>query len=172
MRSPTRRIGVALTALTALTLAAAPPDEVGGVTLPKKPRFILSDHKDVAWCVAFSPDGKSVVTSSGNRDASAGELRRYDLGGEKPVQIFLAEEKHGIRWLAFAPDGKTLATAEYDGMVRIRDAATGKVLAEFVAHPGGVQCLKFTRDGKALATCGKDGRRKSGASPRGRPARR
>ena len=50
-----------------------------------------------------------------------------------------------------------MATAEYDGNVRIRDAATGKVLTDWAAHPGGVQCLKFTRDGKTLVTCGKDG---------------
>ena len=41
-------------------------------------------------------------------------------------------------------------------MVRLRDAATGKVIDKFEAHPEGVQCLKFTRDGKTLVTCGKD----------------
>ena len=124
---------------------------------PQEPRWILKDHNDVAWCVAFAPDGKSLVSCAGNRDATAGELRGYRLGAGKPVPMYLVEEPHGIRWVAFAPDGKSLATAEYDGTVRIRDAAAGKVLSKWDAHPGGVQCAQFTRDGRTLVTCGKDG---------------
>ena len=67
---------------------------------------------------------------------------------------------------------------EYDGTVRIRDAATGKVLTQWLAHPGGVQCLKFTRDGRTLVTCGKDGTAKvwdlatrEGQDDDGRPGR-
>lgn len=70
-----------------------------GGALANKPRFTLNDHKDVAWCVAFSPDGKSMATCAGNRDANAGELRGYDLATGKPVRALLAEEPHGIRWL-------------------------------------------------------------------------
>ncbi len=124
---------------------------------PTQPRWILNDHKDVAWCVAFAPDGKFLVTCAGNRDATAGELRGYRLGAGKPIPAYRAEEPHGIRWVAFAPDGKSLATAEYDGTIRIRDAATGGVLTQWLAHPGGAQCVKFTRDGRTLVSCGKDG---------------
>jgi hypothetical protein len=34
-----------------------------------------------------------------------------------------------------------LATAEYDGQVRICNGATGRVLVHLTAHRGGVQCL-------------------------------
>ena len=66
----------------ALLVAAAVPGDVVGAddpALPKEPRFTLSDHKDVAWCVVFSADGKSLLTCGGNRDSRAGEVRRYDL---------------------------------------------------------------------------------------------
>ena len=123
---------------------------------PVEPRSTLNEYLDVVWCVAFSPDGKSMATTSGNRDAKAGELRGYDIRSGEPVKTFSIAESRGIRWAAYAPDGKTLATGEYDGMVKIRDAATGKVIDRFEAHRDGVQCLKFTRDGKTLVTCGKD----------------
>ncbi len=133
------------------------PPPVSPATAEPRPTFVLHDHKDVAWCVAFAPDGNSLLSCAGNRDSTIGELRGYRLEQGKPIPTFLAEEPHGIRWVAFAPDGKSVATAEYDGNVRIRDAATGKVLTDWAAHPTGVQCLKFTRDGKTLVTCGKDG---------------
>ena len=131
------------------------------VVLSRAPRFTLTDHKDVAWCATFAPNGKSLVTCSGNRDATAGEVRGYDLSARKPVPIFLAEQPHGIRWVTFAPDGKTLASAEYDRTARIRDATTGKILKTLDAHRNGVQCVKFSRDGKLLVTCGKDGTAKA-----------
>jgi WD40 repeat protein len=116
----------------------------------------LQDHYDVVWCVAFAPDGKSLVTCTGNRGAKAGDLRGYDLTTGAPRPTFFVREPHGIRWVAYDPDGKRLATAEYDGMVRIREAATGKVERTLSAHPGGVQCLKFTRKSRTLVTCDKD----------------
>ena len=137
-------------------LLRARPDERPAAATPIRLRSVVNDFTDVAWCVAFAPDGKSIVACAGNRGASAGELRAYDLSSGRPMPKYVVEEPHGIRWVAFAPDGETLATGEYDGMVRIRDAATGKVLTRFLAHPGGVQCLSFTRDGRTLVTCGKD----------------
>ena len=156
MMSLNHWLGAAIITLSVGAVASAQPAAAVRASLSKQPRFTLGDYKDVVWCVAFSPDGKLLVTCSGNRDALAGEFRGYDLTTGKPVQKFRSEEARGVRWVAFAPDGKTLATAEYDGMVKIRDPATGKVLTKFEAHPGGVQCLKFTRDGKTLVTCGKD----------------
>ncbi len=148
---------VVLVALTVVTAAvAAPPIEADDARLPREPRSVLDDFGDNVWCVTFAPDGKSMVTCSGGRDAKAGEVRGYGLATGKPVRSFRVEESRGIRWAAFAADGKTLATGEYDGMVKLRDPATGKVVARFEAHPEGVQCLKFTRDGKTLVTCGKD----------------
>ena len=139
-----------------LTMRARQVDQPA-VATSSQPRWILKDHEDVSWCVAFAPDGKSLVSCAGNRDTAAGELRGYRLEAGKPVPAYRVVESHGIRWVAFAPDGKTLATAEYNGIVQIRDAATGMVLSHWEAHPGGVQCLKFTRDGRTLVTCGKDG---------------
>jgi WD40 repeat protein len=131
MRLLTCWLSVVLVGSSGGAVASAQAVEPARGSLAKKPRFILNDHKDVVWCVAFAPDGKSLASCAGNRSAKAGELRGYDLTTGKPARTFVAEEPHGIRWVAFAPSGKTLAAAEYDGMVRIRDAATGKVQSAF-----------------------------------------
>ncbi len=158
MKSRSTWLGVVVVAFVGVTIVSGQVIEKSPGALPAKPRFILRDHKDVVWCAAFAPDGKSLVTCAGNRGAVFGELRGYDLTTGKPIQTFLAREPHGIRWVAIDPTGKLLATAEYDGMVRIRDAATGKVQSALFAHAGGVQCLKFTRMSRSLVTCGKDKR--------------
>jgi WD40 repeat protein len=109
-------------AVGGVSLAQPLEVEVARSSLPDKPRFTLSDHKDVVWCVVFSIDGKSLVTCSGDRDAKAGEIRGYDLSSGKPVHKFLVEESRGIRCIAFSPDGKLMATASFDRTVKIWDA--------------------------------------------------
>ena len=121
-------------------------------------RSILKDHERTSPGASPSrptASGWSARGATGMR--AAGELRGYLLGAGKPVPAYRAEEPHGIRWVAFAPDGETLATGEYDGMVRMRDAATGKVLARLLVTPGAPAVPEVhLGDGRTLVTCGKD----------------
>jgi WD40 repeat protein len=56
----------------------------------------------------------------------------------------------------YTPSGKTLASASYDGTVRLWDAATGKEKAVLKGHTDKVQRLSFSRNGRILATTGND----------------
>jgi WD40 repeat protein len=57
----------------------------------------------------------------------------------------------------FAPDGKTIASGGQEGIVRIWDAASGKLLAELAGHDGTVHSLAYSRDGSRIASGGRDG---------------
>jgi len=114
-------------------------------------------HKDEAWSLAFSPDGRTLATGSDDSepdptiklwDRATGRLTRAWDGGPGTVAA-----------LAFSPDGRTLASGHLvdRNNVRIWDAATGRPLASLEGHTDRVRSLAFTPDGNSLATASSDG---------------
>jgi WD40 repeat protein len=55
----------------------------------------------------------------------------------KPGQLVckLEGERGPVYTVAYRPDGKQVATAGFDGKVRLNDPDTGKLIKEFVAVP-------------------------------------
>ena len=83
--------------------------------------------------VAFSPDGKFFAATS-SLDGK-GEVRIYNTDtGTKVVCEKISGPAYTAAW---TPDGKTIASAGFDGKVWLHDAASGKLLKEFVVLPTG-----------------------------------
>jgi WD40 repeat protein len=107
------------------------------------------------WTTAFSPDGKTLATGSGEAKGQPGELSLWDVATGR--ELTSIQEDRSIRWVVFSPDGRTVATAEHNNTAKLRDVASGEILRTFAGHgPGIVDAAAFSPDGKVLATPGWD----------------
>src|SRR5580700_10117124 len=69
----------------------------------------------------------------------------------------LAMDSAGVVSVAFSPDGATLASAGADGVLRLRETATGNHVRSFSGHVGWAYAATFSPDGSLLASAGADG---------------
>jgi WD40 repeat protein len=69
---------------------------------------------------------------------------------------FLRFSRHTatVTRLAFSRDGKRIASASWDGTVKIWDTVTGQELLNLRGHRAAVYAVAFSRDGKRLASAG------------------
>ncbi len=124
-----------------------------------------------AHAMAFLPDGKLVV--AGGRPGQEGDVRIYnidagspkDFGGVPSVDgvndrsVFVKEllqVEDSILALAVSKDGTKIAAGGTDRIVRVFDAATGKMEHAIENHADWILGVAFTPDGKGLATASRD----------------
>ncbi len=110
-------------------------------------RFLGDDATDVA----FSPDGRWILTAGSDQgtqvwDATSGKLR-FDM----PLQ-----HNSSILRASFSPDGKRIVTASSDRTARIWDAVSGKCVAVLQEHQDVVRDARFSLDGRRIVTASDD----------------
>src|SRR5947209_19877902 len=86
-------------------------------------KLLLKGHTDRVWGVAFSPDGKTVLTGSLDRTARVWDA----VTGQEKAKL----EGHtgSVTWLAFSPDGERVLTGSWDKTARVWDAHTWQEMA-------------------------------------------
>jgi WD40 repeat protein/serine/threonine protein kinase len=109
---------------------------------------VLEGHKDVIRQVAFSPDGKQVVTSSLDRT-----VKIWDVEGAK--QIFTFQEGAAALSSVFSLDGLRIASGSQDHLVKLW-APPGKA-SRSVLSGKGANNVEFSPDGRRFACAFRDG---------------
>jgi WD40 repeat protein/serine/threonine protein kinase/tetratricopeptide (TPR) repeat protein len=118
----------------------------------------LLSHGDQVRSVAFSRDGKTILTGSFDQTA-----RLWDAETGRPIGEPLVNPER-VFCAAFSPDGKTILAGCGDGTARLWDAATGRPSGRPLKHmnvgsaPLGdiVSSVAFSPDGRTILTGGWD----------------
>lgn len=80
-------------------------------------------------------------------------------GTNRLAETFVRQDNHTMRALdvEFSRDGKMLASASWDGTIKLWDAKSGRELRTLAGHRWGVYKAVFSPDGKKLASASRDG---------------
>jgi len=118
--------------------------------LPARPRAVLKGHTDQVDALAFSPDGKFLVSGAWD-----GTVRRWDVatGRELARYKMIGDDPH-LDAVAVSPDGRTVAAGANDGGVQSWDVASSKPLETL--GRGQVMDLAYLPDGATLVEAADD----------------
>ncbi len=146
-------------AITAVAISADGEQIAFGDVLPAiwlwkvgsdRPRELVRPSHECS-SLAFASDGSMVAVADDARallvDTARGELLAT-----------LSRHTKLIASVAISPDGRQLATASYDGRVRIWDRQSGQERHCFWKHRKRVIALAYSPDGKTLASGGEEGK--------------
>lgn len=116
----------------------------------------LTGHTQSVFTVAFSPDGRRLV--SGSRDA---HLHVWDAAHGYTLQQRLPAHLFAVNHVVFSPNGQLLASASMDKSIKIWDADTLKLLkvvdkARHAGHGTSVNRLLWQTSTGLLLSAGDD----------------
>src|SRR6266540_3343800 len=106
-------------------------------------------NSGIVYSVAFSPDGKTLASGSGDNT-----IRLWDVGAGRLIRS-LAGHGGAVRSVAFSPDGKMMASSSEEGnesALRLWDVNTGRLIRSFEERNQWVPSVAFSPDGKMIAS--------------------
>jgi WD40 repeat protein len=118
-------------------------------------RSTLKGHRYHVTSVAFSSDGRTLASSSGNvhqvGDSLDNTVKLWDATTGQ-VLATLKGHQDAVTSVTFSSDGRTLASGSWDKTVRLWDAKTGQELATLKDHEGRVNSVAFSPDARTLVS--------------------
>jgi WD40 repeat protein/serine/threonine protein kinase len=96
--------------------------------------------------VSFSPDGKWIVTGSGD-----GLLQLWSASPLR-LEAIIGQHAAPVKSVAFSPDSRQVASASDDQTIALWDLSRRSLITRIGSHTAPVGALTFSPDGRMLAT--------------------
>ena len=107
-------------------------------------RAMFKRHGDEVNSIAFSPDGRSLVSGSDDYSVCIWNIRD---GSSKELPMAAGAIVVSV---VFRPDGRYIAAGDLTNSLWIWDSRTHRLVANWEGHSDPVWCVAFTPDGKGL----------------------
>jgi len=98
--------------------------------------------------LAFSPDGRTLITGSGSDVSDA--VRLWEVATGRQLRS-LDGLRNQVASVAYSPSGKSVAIGTMNGPIKLWDISSGEVRA-LVGHGSWVPSMAFTPDGQTLVS--------------------
>jgi WD40 repeat protein len=125
---------------------------------------LLKGHDDIVLSLAFSPDGKKLISSQRGKKAFAIVWNLKDRKPQtylRPYEVKECEDggmaRCAINQVRFTQEGTNAITASEDKLLRLWDISTGKMIAEMSGHENGVTGLAVSSTEGTIASSDRDG---------------
>jgi WD40 repeat protein len=146
-----RSLLLSLESLRAQDTPEAQANLLAGLQRNETPVTFLGAQGDAVLDVAFSRDGRMLVSAGAD-----GVARLWDVARRAQVSV-LPEHGGQVRAVAFSPDGRMVASAGGDRLVGRWDVARRAALPPLRGHKLQVTAVAFSPDGQTLASASLDG---------------
>jgi WD40 repeat protein/serine/threonine protein kinase len=120
-------------------------------TLFNQNQTTLRGHRDAVLSVAFSPDGKRIVSGS---DGWSDNLKVWAAMSGEEVNS-LKRLKDGLNpttSVAYSPDGTRIVSGDRFGVMTIWDAVSGQDILTLSGHSGPIMSVAFSPDGMRIVS--------------------
>jgi WD40 repeat protein len=112
---------------------------------------LLKGHSNVVLSLAFSPDNKRLISSSGDNSTIIWDVE------DRRLLHRLIGHKDKIYTVAFTPDGQRVVTGSYDTTLRLWRVADGGLIAELRGHKDKVRAVAVNPIDGSIVSGGYDG---------------
>jgi WD40 repeat protein len=118
--------------------------------------FALTGNDYRVGSIAFTPDGTRIFTAN-MLGVWGPTLRVWDGFSEPGIKELRGHRRTVVFGIAFSSNDRFLASASFDGTVRIWDTGSGRTVRVLAGHRGGAFSVAFSPDGSYVASGSGDG---------------